>query len=111
MSKKSKNPDLPVAICGRVVLEFFGNDDEHFKLRSLEQASKEIRKEFNASCVPIEENWMENPERGTLVLSLCSPRVEKAKVTVDQILKYLDSHVPARIVLEEFEEVAIATNA
>jgi hypothetical protein len=92
--KKHRSIDRPVAFVGKVVFEFFNNEDEDFKNRSLKSLVKELRKEFNVSCVLVEEHEVENPERGTLVVSLCAVTHDSGKA-------------PARILSDQFEEAEI----
>ncbi len=104
MSKKRRSPDRPVCFFGRVTLEFFNNDDEDFKLRTLKSLTKELRKELNVSCQLIEEGEVENPEKGTLVISCVSRNHDQGKALVDRCLAFLDGKAPARILLEDFEQ-------
>lgn len=105
--KQFRSPDRPVCIAGKVVFEFFNNEDEEFKLKALRDLSRDARKEFNVSCLPVEEFLVENPERGAIVLSLCASNHERAKAAVDKVLEFFDSKAPARILSEEFDETEI----
>lgn len=109
MSKNSKrrSPDRPVCFFGKVTFEFFNNDDEEFKQRTLKSLSKEVRKEINISCLVVEEGEVENPERGTLVVSCVAVNHDQGKAVLDRVLAFLDGKAPARILLEEFEEAEI----
>ncbi len=104
---KRRSPDRPVVILGKIVFEFFNNEDEDFKTRTLRSLAKEARKEFNISCLPVEEFLVENPERGALVLALCAANHEQAKNVQDKVLAYFDAKAPARILLDEFDEAEI----
>lgn len=104
---KHRSVDKPVAFHGKIVFEFFNNEDEEFKARSLRSLSKEVRKEFNVSCVVVEEHMVANPERGTLVVSLCAGGHEQGKAVLDKVMAFFDEKAPARIVLDEFEEADI----
>lgn len=106
MSKR-RLVDRPVAFFGKVVLEFFNNEDEEFKERSLKSLAKELQKELHVSCSVVEEHMVENPERGTLVVALCARNHEQEKNTLDKVTAYLDEKAPARILLDEFEEAEI----
>lgn len=105
--KKRKNPDHPVCIFGKVVFEFFNNEDETFKQNSLQSLAKTLRKELNISCLPVEEFLVENPERGALVLSLSATNMTRGKEVLGKALAFLDAKAPARIVDESFEEVEL----
>ncbi len=106
-SSKRRSPDRPVAFFGKLTFEFFNNDDEEFKLRTLKSLAKEARKEFNLSCTLVEEGEVENPERGTFALSLTAANPESGKNQLNKILAFFDEKAPARILLEEFEQAEI----
>ena len=105
--KKLRPIDRPVVFAGKVVFEFFNNEDEEFKSKALKSLAKEARKEFNLSCLPVEEHGVENPERGTLVVSLCASNHDSGKAALDRVLKFFDETAPARLLLEEFDEAEI----
>jgi len=106
-TRRRHSPDRPVAFFGKVTLEFFNNDDEDFKRRTLKSLAKEARKQFNVSCAPVEEGEVENPERGTFALSVVAGNYHSGKALLDQVLAFFDGSAPARILLEEFEEAEI----
>jgi uncharacterized protein YlxP (DUF503 family) len=107
MANKRKSPDHPVAFFGKVTLEFYNNDDEEFKVRTLKNLAKELRKEFNVSCTPVESHQVENPEHGTLVISMGAASHERGMAEMDRVMKYLDEKAPARILNEEFDKAEI----
>lgn len=104
---KRRSPDKPVAFFGKITFEFFNNDDEDFKLRTMKSLMKEARKEFNVSCVLVEEGEVENPERGTFAVAVVAPNHESGKAQLDKVLAYFDGKAPARILLEDFEEAEL----
>ena len=97
MSKRNRT-EFPVFFCGKVVFEFYNNDDENLKRRSLTSLCKELRKDFNVSATAIEENFLENPERGTVIFSIASTSKALGKEHADKVLKFLDSHAIGRII-------------
>jgi uncharacterized protein YlxP (DUF503 family) len=107
MTTKRRAPDQPVCFFGRVTFEFFNNDDEDFKVRTLKSLAKELRKEINVSCIPVEESEVANPERGTLVVGCVASGHAQGKSVLDRVLAFLDGKAPARIVVEDFEEAPI----
>jgi len=107
MSQKRKSPDRPVCFAGKVIFEFFGNNDEEFKQKSLQQLCKEVRKLWNVSCTPIEDQEVENPERGVLVLAIAAPSHEKAQKILEGVLAHFDANAPARILDEDIEKAEI----
>ncbi len=107
MKSKRRQPDRPVCFFGKVTFEFFNNDDEEFKARTLKALAKEARKELNVSCLSIEEGEVANPERGTLVIACAATNHAQGKAVLDRVLAFLDGKAPARILLEEFEEAEV----
>jgi uncharacterized protein YlxP (DUF503 family) len=107
MKSKRLSPDRPVCFFGKITFEFFNNDDEEFKARTLKSLAKEVRKELNVSCLPVEEGEVENPERGTLVIAVVAAHHDQGKAFLDKALAFLDGKAPARILLEDFEEAEI----
>ena len=93
----------PVVLAGKVVLEFFNNDDSNWKARTMQALLKSIRKEFNISCVTIEEGYLENPERGILVYSLVAQTKDQAGEANDKFLAFLDKNALGRISSNESE--------
>ena len=88
---------------GKVVFEFFNNDDENYKIRSLKTLCKELRKEFNSSATMINESIVENPEHGAIVFSLTRINMEEVKIASDKLLAYIDSHCPGRIISDNLQ--------
>lgn len=104
---KIKNKDLLSFTYGVVIFEFFGNTDENFKIRSLVNVSKELRKQFNVTVCRFEDNLVENPERGALALGFVSSGNDKAGEQRNKVLQFLEANVPARISLDDFETLAL----
>ena len=107
MRQKRRAPDHPVCFVGRVVFEFYNNDDEDFKVRTLRSLAKDVRKEANVSCMLVEDVEVENPERGVLVLSAVAANHHQGKEILDKALAFLDGKAPARIFAEDFMEAEI----
>ncbi len=106
MSKRHA-PDRPVCFFGKVTFEFFNNDDEEFKAKTMRSLAKELRKEFNVSCLSVDTGEVENPEQATLVLAAVATHHQQGKALLDKALAYLDGKAPARILTEEIEEAEI----
>ncbi len=104
MTQKRKSPDRPVCFFGRVIFEFFNNDEEDFKQKALKTLCKEVRKQWNVSCLPIEDQEVENPERGVISLSIVAPNHEQGKKVLDEVFAYFDANAPARILEEEIQK-------
>jgi uncharacterized protein YlxP (DUF503 family) len=108
MSKsKRTSPDIPICFAGRIVFEFFNNDDEDFKVRTLTSLAKEVRKEANVSCTYVEEGQVQNPERGVLAVACIAKSHDHGKSILDKALSYLDGKAPARIQAEDFQEAEL----
>jgi uncharacterized protein YlxP (DUF503 family) len=107
MSRSRRSPDRPVCFFGKVTFDFFNNDDEDFKQRSLKSLARDVRKEINISCIPVEEGEVVNPERGALVLAGVAARPAQGKAILDKAMAFLDGKAPARIALEDFLEAEI----
>jgi uncharacterized protein YlxP (DUF503 family) len=107
MSLKRKSRDFPVCFFGKVIFEFFNNQEEDFKQKSLKNLAKEVRKIFNVSCLPVEEHEIENPESGELILAICAANHESGKELLDKVLAHFDAHAPARILSEEIQKAEI----
>jgi hypothetical protein len=105
--KKHRSVDKPVAFHGKVVFEFFNNDDEAFKIRTLHSLARDVRKELNISCIVVEEHMVENPERGALVVSLCAGNHDQGRAVLDKALAFFDGKAPARIISDDFEAADI----
>jgi uncharacterized protein YlxP (DUF503 family) len=103
MKRKRHSPDHPVCLFGKIVFDFFNNEDEEFKARTMRSLAKDLRKEINVSCLPVDEGEIQNPERGTLALALVAANREQGKAILDKALAILDGKAPARILMEEFE--------
>ncbi len=104
---KRRAPDHPVCVFGKVTFDFFNNDDEEFKVRTLRSLAKEVRKEISVSCLLVEEGEVENPERGSLALSLVAANHDQGRAVLDKALAFFDGKAPARITAEDFEEAEI----
>lgn len=107
MSTKLSSPDHPVFTYGKVVFDFFHNDDEEQKTKLLHSLCKDIRKKLNVSCLQIREHIVENPERGTIIWSFCSKNKMAAGDMRNQLMEFIDQQAPARILDEQVEQVEI----
>jgi hypothetical protein len=107
MSTKRKSPDHPVCFFGKVIFEFYNNQEEEFKHKSLKLLSKEVRKLYNVSCLPVEEHEVENPESGELILAICAANHTAGKELLDKVLAHFDARAPARILYEEIQKAEI----
>jgi len=107
MSRISRSPDRPVCFFGKVAFDFYNNDDDDFKQRSLKSLAKQLRRELNISCIEVEEGQVVNPEHGVLVLAGVAKFPAQGKAILDRAVAFLDGKAPARIALEAFEEAEI----
>lgn len=94
------HPTKAAYICAKVVFDFFNNDDEIFKQKTLKDLTKNLRKEFNLSAITVDDNIFQNPERGSIAISFTAVSLEQGAQILDKIMLYLDSNCPARIIDE-----------
>lgn len=94
----------PAYYCGKVVLEFYNNEDEEFKNKALKRLSKDIQKNFHVSATVSEENLVENPERGVLVFACTGATLEQVRNTGQNVMAFLDQNSPGRIISEDHVE-------
>lgn len=99
--KKRINKTFGAWLAGRVVLEFFNNEDEQFKQNTLKQLVKAARKEFNVAATAVDDNFVENPERGVIVYAATGIDADSARATAEKFLAYIDTNAIGRIVDEE----------
>lgn len=104
---KRRSPDRPVCFYGKVVFEFFNNDDEDFKAKTMKDLARDARKDLNISCLPVEEHEVANPERGALIIAVAAATHDNGKALLDRALAFFDGRAPARIVSEEFQEFEV----
>ncbi len=104
MSKEKFHPKVPAFLCAKIVFEFYNNSDSDYKNNSLKMLCKGLRKEFNISATHSEEQIIDNPESGSIVLALTSVTLSHARSTYDKALAYIDEHSQGRIVESEHRE-------
>jgi hypothetical protein len=104
---KLRSPDRPAAFWGKVVFEFFNNDDENLKRRNLLSLAKDAKKELGISALPVEEHRVENPERGSLVFSFCARNAEEGQVHLQKVLAFFDENALGRMISEEIDQTDI----
>lgn len=102
--KKKIGADKPYFLFAKLVFEFFNNDDIDFKHNSIRRICKELRKDFNVSVTGIQDSYLDDPERGVLVLAIAESSEDLANKGKEQILTYLDSNMPARLISEEWAQ-------
>lgn len=90
---------------GKVILDFYNNDDISEKRRMLESLQKDIRKKFNVSICEVAD--FDDPERCVLGLALAAGTEKGGRAAVEAILEYLNAHSPARVVVEDVEVSAL----
>ncbi|MCO5143086.1 MAG: hypothetical protein M9962_08355 [Oligoflexia bacterium] len=100
-------PDHPICHIFRIVFEFYLNDNEEEKQRSINRVLKEARKKFNLSVTTINDTSVENPERGVVVGSLCAKNKFYLGEQKNKLMEYFDQEMPARIILEDHQTIEI----
>jgi uncharacterized protein YlxP (DUF503 family) len=92
---------LKLAIA-RITLDFYNNTKVAEKTRLLESLCKELRTQYNISCLEIDEQ--EDPEKCVLGIAAVIPmqwKTQSATAFFEKVLRELDSKSVARVTLEE----------
>jgi uncharacterized protein YlxP (DUF503 family) len=89
---------------GRLVLEFFGNQNVSLKRRNLEELCATLRKQFNLSILEIAD--FEDPERCVIGFAAAIPenwKVASAQSLCDKICRTIDETAFARVTVEDWD--------
>ena len=89
---------------GRIVLDFFNNEDVAFKRRKLEEVCTDLRRKFNVSALEVAE--FDDPEKCVIGFAAVIPenwKEQSAHSLVEKICKTIDSTSVARVMVEDCE--------
>lgn len=89
---------------GRIVLDFYNNDNVALKRRQLEELCTDLRKKFNISALEVAD--FEDPERCVLGFAIVIPenwKTASAQSLVDKICKTIDETAFARVTVEDWD--------
>lgn len=93
--KKVSEPH-PAFVAGRVVFEFWGNDDESLRNRTLRELAKSVHTKLNVSSSPVFDSA--DPERGALVFAGAEISLEKARQLATRVMEFIENESSARVV-------------
>lgn len=83
-----------------IKIEFWLNDDENLRNRTLQKVAKDLKTNFNIAVTHGEES--NNPEVGTLYLATVALGSEAVKNQARKIMTYLESNTPGRIIADDW---------
>jgi len=89
---------------GRLVLDFYNNDDAADKRRRLETLCKDLRRKFNLSMLEVADH--DDPERGVVGFAIVMKedlREEQAKSLVQKVCEEIDSTAPGRVTVTDWD--------
>lgn len=89
---------------GRIVLEFYNNDNLALKHRTLEELCNLLKKKFNVSALEIAD--FDDPERCVIGFAAVIPenwKTSSAQSLVEKICKTIDDTSVARVMVEDWD--------
>jgi uncharacterized protein YlxP (DUF503 family) len=89
---------------GRIVLDFYNNDNKTVKSRQIEEVCAGLRKKFNISA--IEVAGFDDPEKGVIGFAVAIPENWKnpsARSFIEKICETIDQTAPARVMVEDWD--------
>ncbi len=89
---------------GRIVLDFYNNDDVKLKRRQLEELCIDLRKKFNVSAMEVAD--FDDPERCVIGFAAVIPETwetPSAKSLMEKICETIDRTAFARVTVEDWD--------
>jgi uncharacterized protein YlxP (DUF503 family) len=89
---------------GRIILDFFNNDDAALKRRKLAELCDDLRRKFNVSALEVAD--FEDPERCVIGFAAVIPeswKTASAEDFVEKVCRTIDETAFARVMVEERE--------
>ncbi len=89
---------------GRIVLDFYNNDNLALKHRQLEELCHDLRKKYNLSALEVAD--FDDPERCVIGFAAVIPETWKthsAKGFIEKICKTIDDTAFARVTVEDWD--------
>lgn len=89
---------------GRIVLDFYNNDQVSLKHRQLEELCAELRRKFNVSALEVAD--FDDPERCVIGFAAVIPenwKTRSATSLVEKICKTIDETAFARVMVEDWD--------
>ena len=87
---------------GRIVLDFYNNDDVNLKRRQLAKLCEDLRRKFNLSALEVDD--FEDPERCVIGFAAVIPanwKTSSAQSFLETICKTIDTTSFARVMAED----------
>ncbi len=92
---------------GRIVLDFYNNDQASRKRKKLEELCQDLRKKFNISILEVAE--FDDPEKCVIGFATVIPenwKTQSAHHLVEKICKMIDQTSFARVLVEDVDLLA-----
>lgn len=89
---------------GRIVLDFYNNDNLALKHRKLEELCSDLRRKFNVSA--LEAGDFEDPEKCVIGFAAVIPenwKTKSAQSLVEKICETIDKTAFARVTVEDWD--------
>ncbi len=92
---------------GRIVLDFYNNDNVALKRRQLEELCTGLRRKFNVSALEVAE--FDDPEKCVIGFAAVIPenwKASSAQSFMDKIAKTIDETAFARVTVEDTDLIS-----
>lgn len=89
---------------GRIILDFFNNDNVALKRRQLKELCESLRKKFNVSALEVAD--FDDAERCVIGFAVVIPddwTSKKSRGLMENICKAIDSTAFARVMIEDWD--------
>ncbi|MGE0616132.1 MAG: DUF503 family protein [Bacteriovoracia bacterium] len=89
---------------GRIVLDFYNNDNVALKRRKLEELCKDLRREFNLSAMEVDE--LDDPEKCVFGFAAVMPagwKEQSARSFVQKICEKIDQTAFGRVMVDDWD--------
>src|SRR4051812_42314165 len=89
---------------GRIVLDFYGNQNVALKRRNLDELCADLRKKFNVSVMEVAD--FDEPERCVIGFACVIPenwKTKSARHFVEKICETIDETAFARVTVEDWD--------
>ncbi len=95
---------------GRIVLDFYNNDNVALKRRQLTELCDDLRRKFNVSALEVAD--FDDPERCVIGFACVIPenwKTTSAKSLVEKICQTIDETAFARVTVEDWDLLSHGT--
>lgn len=94
--KNRKSSGHASFVVGKVVFEFWSNEDESLRNRTLRDLAKELHLKLNVSAHPILDSV--NLERSEIVFAGAADNEAGARALAKEVMEFLETNSSARII-------------